>query len=179
VGSKVYRPSLDDVERLSQGLRAKNRGAGSRGICHRLNQEERKLYLMAKQKGYLNTQGNSYRHSRKGSPLVNTFRQWCDASDRIYIGIEKYTDYDRVVIDISTRRLLDYRDHRSQLLRILEESDEIGIAIEHFEDCYHSSEELRKPIWSVPEKIVQVDCSRDSAKKIVKILVDNPFLSQR
>ena len=179
MGAKVYRPSLDDVERLSQGLRAKTRGAGSRGICHRLNQEERKLYLMAKQKGYLTTQGNSYRNSRKGSPLVNTFRQWCDASDRAYIGIEKYIDYDRVVIDLSTRRLLDYQDHRSKLLRIFEENEKIEVAIEHFDDCYHSREELQKPIWSVSEKIVQVDCSRDDAKKIAKILVGSPFLSER
>lgn len=36
------RPSLDDVERLSRGQAAKKRGTGSRGVCHRLNESERK-----------------------------------------------------------------------------------------------------------------------------------------
>lgn len=37
------RPSLDDVERLSRGQAAKKRGTGSRGVCHRLNESERKV----------------------------------------------------------------------------------------------------------------------------------------
>lgn len=39
------RPSLDDVERLSRGQAAKKRGTGSRGVCHRLNESERKVCL--------------------------------------------------------------------------------------------------------------------------------------
>lgn len=37
------RPSLDDVERLSMGQAAKKRGTGSRRVCHRLNESERKV----------------------------------------------------------------------------------------------------------------------------------------
>lgn len=37
------RPSLDDVERLSMGQAAKKRGTGSRRVCHRLNEFERKV----------------------------------------------------------------------------------------------------------------------------------------
>lgn len=41
--SNSGRPSLDDVERLSRGQAAKKRGTGSRGVCHRLNESERKV----------------------------------------------------------------------------------------------------------------------------------------
>lgn len=41
---KSGRPSLDDVERLSRGQAAKKRGTGSRGVCHRLNESERKVH---------------------------------------------------------------------------------------------------------------------------------------
>lgn len=37
------RPSLDDVERLSRGQAARKRGTGSRAVCHRLNESERKV----------------------------------------------------------------------------------------------------------------------------------------
>lgn len=40
---KSGRPSLDDIERLSRGQAAKKRGTGSRGVCHRLNESERKV----------------------------------------------------------------------------------------------------------------------------------------
>lgn len=42
------RPSLDDVERLSRGQAAKKRGTGSRGVCHRLNESERKVRLLTR-----------------------------------------------------------------------------------------------------------------------------------
>ena len=45
---KIFRPHLDDVEKLSRGQAAKVRGTGSRGVCHRLNQEERRQYDAAK-----------------------------------------------------------------------------------------------------------------------------------
>lgn len=49
VRPKVFRPHLDDVERLSYGKGAKKqRGTGSKYHCHRLNQEERKLFELAK-----------------------------------------------------------------------------------------------------------------------------------
>lgn len=48
--SKVWRPSIDDVDRLSRGEAAKIRGTGSRDIPHRLNAEERPSYESAKKK---------------------------------------------------------------------------------------------------------------------------------
>ena len=47
---RTWRPDISDVERLSRGLSARHRGTGSRRIPHRLNQEERLLYELAKDK---------------------------------------------------------------------------------------------------------------------------------
>ncbi len=48
--AKVWRPLLDDVDRIARGDAARVRGTGSRDVPHRLNQEERKLYDAAKRK---------------------------------------------------------------------------------------------------------------------------------
>ena len=113
----VFRPHLDDVERLSQGKGAKKqRGTGSRMVCHRLNQDERKLYEFAKQASILTMRGTMYRKNRKGSPLSNIFRQRCDALEEICIIIEKRTDLDTVLIDFSTLRVPDDEDYVSLIL---------------------------------------------------------------
>lgn len=101
------RPSLDDVERISQGNAAKARGTGSRRIPHRLNAEERQQYEIAKQKGFLTLRGTGYRKERKGSPLANTFRQWCDAQASLCVVIEQgfgINAMDTVLVDMSTLR---------------------------------------------------------------------------
>ena len=128
--AKVFRPTLDDVENLSYGNRARNkRGTGSKYVCHRLNQTERTLYTLAKRHGYLSIRGTGYRKNRKGSPVCNTFRQRCDALECLCIMIEKRTTTgasksgtsksntsntsntsdggDRLVIDFSTLRVKD------------------------------------------------------------------------
>ena len=121
---KVFRPHLDDVERLSYGKGAKKqRGTGSKYHCHRLNQEERKLFELAKKKScgsgssngfyssFLTVRGNGYRKNRKGSPLHNIFRQRCDALEELCVIVEKrssgsgLSDGDRLVIDFSTLRV--------------------------------------------------------------------------
>lgn len=55
------RPSLDDVERLSRGQAAKKRGTGSRGVCHRLNESERKVRL-------------------EGFKFIRVLKYWCELS---------------------------------------------------------------------------------------------------
>jgi len=105
---KVFRPHLDDVERLSYGKGAKKqRGTGSRMVCHRLNQSERILWDMAKKQGagYLTVRNSGYRRTRKGSPLCNIYRQRCDALEEISIIVEKRPDVDKVLIDFSTLRV--------------------------------------------------------------------------
>mmetsp|Transcript_61306 Transcript_61306/g.181284 ORF Transcript_61306/g.181284 Transcript_61306/m.181284 type:complete len:276 (-) Transcript_61306:22-849(-) len=106
--TKVFRPYLDDVERLSYGKGAKKqRGTGSRMVCHRLNRDERKIYDFAKEKdpSFIAVRGTGYRKNRKGSPLCNIFRQRCDALEELCVIIEKRADLDRVVIDFSTLRV--------------------------------------------------------------------------
>lgn len=66
---QVWRPTLDDVQRISQGDAARSRGTGSRAVPHRLNAEERKQYDLAKQKGVLTLAGSGYRREREcGQP---------------------------------------------------------------------------------------------------------------
>jgi hypothetical protein len=105
---KVFRANLDDVENLSYGRGAKKqRGAGSRFTCHRLNQDERRIFDQAKRDGFLTVRGTGYRKNRKGSPVGNTFRQRCDALAQICVVVEKRSDSDKVVIDFSTLRVWD------------------------------------------------------------------------
>ena len=53
--AEVWRPTLQDVESLSRGDAAKERGTGSRQIPHRLNADERKIYDIAKSKAWLSS----------------------------------------------------------------------------------------------------------------------------
>lgn len=76
----IRRPTYDDVQRLSEGkASSSSRGWGSRQVCHRLNAEERKAYTLATTKEFLTLKGSGYRKERKGSPLANIYRQYCDA----------------------------------------------------------------------------------------------------
>lgn len=77
----LRRPTYDDVQRLSEGkASSSSRGWGSRQVCHRLNAEERKAYTLATTtRGFLTIKGSGYRKERKGSPLANIYRQYCDA----------------------------------------------------------------------------------------------------
>lgn len=169
--SRVFRPSLDDVERLSYGKGARRRGTGSKYVCHRLNQEERKLYDLAKGAGYLSIRGTGYRKNRKGSPLCNTFRQRCDALEDICIIIEKgHKDGDRILIDFSTLRV---RDDSKYVEVVLEHvlktkySDLYEIAQDHCKDGKIDWEQVQtNPIWGVNERLVAIDCDRDVAKAL-------------
>lgn len=101
------RPSLDDVERISKGQAAKKRGVGSRAVCHRLNEMERKEFDLAKKLGFVQLRGTGYRRERKGSPLANIHRQLCDAMARPCIEIHRGLGADAVnavVVDVSPLR---------------------------------------------------------------------------
>jgi hypothetical protein len=99
------RPSLDDVQRISEGKAARTRGWGSRQVPHRLNQEERSLYDRAKERGFLTLRGTGYRKERKGSPCANIWRQLSDAKARPCILVEQGPLGDDVVtLDLSTLR---------------------------------------------------------------------------
>ncbi|KAK9809012.1 hypothetical protein WJX72_007911 [[Myrmecia] bisecta] len=81
-----------------------------RRVPHRLNSDERKLYDLAKQKMFLTIKGTAYRKERKGSPLANIFRQWCDAKAMPCILVEQgfgYDAQDAVLVDLATLRSED------------------------------------------------------------------------
>lgn len=107
----MRRISCDDVERLSRGQPAKTKGYGSRSVPHRLNDYERAEFERAQRKGFVSLLGGGNRRSRKGSPLANIFRQWCDARAKpqiiLYktVGSESKQPQDRVVVDLSPLRL--------------------------------------------------------------------------
>jgi len=105
--NNLRRISKDDVERLSRGQPSKNKGYGSRRVPHRLNEEERKAFSRASKYGFLSLDGTGWRRGRKGSPLANSHRQWCDARGKPQIILCKATGgrmLDNIVIDLSPLR---------------------------------------------------------------------------
>ncbi|GAX82752.1 hypothetical protein CEUSTIGMA_g10178.t1 [Chlamydomonas eustigma] len=108
--AKPWRPHVDDVDRLSRGEGAKIRGTGCRDIPHRLNEQEHAGFKAAKKKGFAAVRGTGYRKERKGNPLPNIFRQWCDAKEMPCIVIEQDMlggSRDNIVVDLTPMRLLD------------------------------------------------------------------------
>jgi hypothetical protein len=104
----LRRISKDDVDRLSRGQPSKKKGFGSRNVPHRLNDQERNEMDRASKKGYLALAGAGNRRTRKGSPLANIHRQWCDARDKPQILLFKAVSgrpMDEVMVDLSPLRM--------------------------------------------------------------------------
>ena len=104
----LSRISRDDVDRLSRGQPSKRKGYGSRNVPHRLNEPELAELDRAANKGYLTVMGTGNRRPRKGSPLLNSHRQWCDARAKPQIVLYKAVGgraVDQVVVDLSPLRL--------------------------------------------------------------------------
>eukprot|EP00523_Entomoneis_sp_CCMP467_P009049 CAMPEP_0168729212 /NCGR_PEP_ID=MMETSP0724-20121128/6082_1 /TAXON_ID=265536 /ORGANISM="Amphiprora sp., Strain CCMP467" /LENGTH=413 /DNA_ID=CAMNT_0008776079 /DNA_START=315 /DNA_END=1553 /DNA_ORIENTATION=- len=110
--NSLRRISRDDVERLSRGQAAKKKGSGSRNVPHRLNEMERQEMQRAQNKGYLTLMGAGNRRTRRGSPLKNSHRQWCDARAKPQIilyktsGSERKVPLDTLEVDLSPLRLI-------------------------------------------------------------------------
>lgn len=96
---------MEDVERISWGKPAKKKGTGSRGVPHRLNEEERLLFDQARRKGFLEVGGSAWRAQRRDAPLLNTYRSLCDAKKQANIVLHKgKTGIDDLVLDLSPLR---------------------------------------------------------------------------
>lgn len=121
------RPAPADVERLSRGQGAKQRGTGSRAVPHRLNAEERRVYELAAGRGFATVDSNlGYRRERKGSPLFNTWRMWNDARGHPAIFVVKRGQRrptDELWLDLSTLRgeLQDLATSPRDLVNTLDE----------------------------------------------------------
>lgn len=101
----VWRPDINDVERISFGKPAKKKGTGSRGVPHRLNLDERFLFDNARKKGFLETEGSGWRSQRREAPLLNSYRSLCDARGQASIVLHKgSTGMDELVCDLSPLR---------------------------------------------------------------------------
>lgn len=190
---KVVRPTLDDVQRLSEGRAAKTRGFGSRQIPHRLNQEERRAFDMARERGYLTLQGTGYRKERKGSPLANIYRQLCDVGAKPCIVVEQRSQGagDVVVVDFSTLKLSDVTSHESCVREIIGKHDDV-VEISRKEilspftilvppfilDPQEGEEEdvllhmVQAPMWQIPPQLLAVSCMRPLAKSLAKEIAD-------
>ena len=100
-----WRPTVNDVERISWGKPAKKKGTGSRGVPHRLNEQERFLFDQARRKGFLEITGSGWRSQRREAPLLNSYRSLCDARGQASIVLHKGSDgVDKLVVDISPLR---------------------------------------------------------------------------
>jgi hypothetical protein len=129
--NQLRRISRDDVERLSRGQPAKSRGYGSRNVPHRLNEEEREeMDRASSRKGYITVAGTGYRRERKGSPLTNIHRQWCDAREKPQVILCKASSsggggspaaalLDDVIVDLSPLRLHGLVDDAVQVEDLL------------------------------------------------------------
>lgn len=107
----VWRPTVNDVERIGWGKPAKRKGTGSRGVPHRLNEQERATFDRARQKGFLQVTGSAWRSQRRDAPLLNTYRSLCDAHGQACIVLHKgASGLDDLVVDLSPLRNPDEFD---------------------------------------------------------------------
>jgi len=108
-----WRPDVSDVERISWGMPAKKKGTGSRGMPHRLNEDERRSFDQARRKGFLEVYGSAWRSQRRDAPLINSYRNLMDARGRPMVVLHKSNPnssggvdvLDRLVVDLSPLRL--------------------------------------------------------------------------
>ena len=178
---KVYRPSLNDVERISLGKGAHKRGTGSYYVPHRLNADERQLYNQAKEKNYLVIRGTAYRRRRKGSPVCNTFRQRCDALEQLCVVIEKdASNGDRIKIDFSTLRVRDDTHHVLQICNLL--NDKYPGLMDNTTNYCTDAKQIEwevlqnKAIWNVEPRLLIVEpVDRAVAKNIAQDVLKERF----
>lgn len=126
----LFRPSLDDVERISRGQAAKKRGTGSRNVPHRLNEMERREWDLSKRRRYLLVRGTGYRSERGDSPLLNIYRQLCDALAVPSISVQRGVGsppLDIVNVDLSPLRRLDFEPELAAI------RSEIGVGTERWQ----------------------------------------------
>ena len=122
----VWRPDINDVERISWGKPAKKKGTGSRGVPHRLNSDERFLFDNARKKGFLETGGSGWRSQRREAPLLNTYRSLCDARGQASIVLHKGSmGMDELVCDLSPLRNPKIFDEVAQKCLELQKGGEV------------------------------------------------------
>lgn len=190
-----WRPDVSDVERISWGKPAKKKRTGSRGVPHRLNEDERRAFDQARKQGFLQVTGSSWRAQRSDAPLLNSYRSLMDARGRPSIVLHKLSpnsnggiEGDRLDVDLSPLRLPDEFeliekelkdriladfDVESQTIDSTEEDademDEMEIIENSNTDDSGDNYELR-PIYQLSPYYLSWEVSRQEGKKIGKYL---------
>lgn len=182
------------MENISWGLPAKKKGTGSRGIPHRLNQEERLVFDQARRQGFLQVTGSAWRSQRRDAPLLNSYRSLMDARGRPMIVLHKMSPHssssvndsvDRLVVDLSPLRLpLDFvRIERELDERVMAEFnissqqlDADGFDVQEIntestadDETHYNCWETR-PIYQLPPHSLTWEVSRQQGKRMGKYL---------
>lgn len=179
------RPSLDDVERISHGQPALKRGVGNRNIPHRINENERKEFEQAKIRKFLLINGTGYRKERKGSPLVNSYLNFCDSlaipSVTVFKGLGQDKLHNLVVMNLTPLRQL--HNHQEIANEFYDKAHQFSslIDIESYQqDIYHFLKDPKfnamlknYPIWEYPEISLSAAFSdRIESRKFAQALVE-------
>lgn len=179
-----WRPTINDVERISWGKPAKKKGTGSRGIPHRLNEEERLLFDQARRKGFLEVAGSGWRSQRREAPLLNSYRSLCDARGQANVVLHKgNTGSDELVIDLSPLRNPETFDEIAKkclglcaggeiISQIGKEESEERSDDESNEDAEEVSPWETRPVYSLPPHCITWELPRPEAKALGKRMAE-------
>ena len=185
-----WRPDVRDVERISFGQPAKKKGTGSRGIPHRLNEDERRSFDQARRQGFLQVAGSAWRSQRRDAPLLNTYRSLNDARGKPAIVLHKLSptssgDHeDKLVVDLSPLRFPEEFDTVGNELKAMvraeynlesfmysgeeeQDTDDEELDIVETDDQYET-----RPIYQLPPFLLGWNVSRQEGKKIGKYLAE-------
>jgi hypothetical protein len=178
-----WRPTVNDVERISWGKPAKKKGTGSRGIPHRLNDDERFLFDQARRKGFLEVAGSGWRSQRREAPLLNSYRSLCDARGQANVVLHKSnTGVDELVVDLSPLRNPENFD---EIARVCLDQSAGGETIFQVGEAEESEEEEKeersldeatawetRPIYQLPAYCIAWELSRPEAKALGKRMAE-------
>ena len=176
--SSIWRPTVQGVERISWGKPAKKKGTGSRGIPHRLNQDERVQFDLARRKGFLEVAGSAWRSQRRDAPLLNTYRSLCDAKAQPSIVLHKQSSgIDELVVDLSPLRSPDDFDAIAGecLEEFLGGTLAMGLDENSMEEEEGSADDdenpwFTRPIYQLPPACLAWELQRSEAKALGKRL---------
>lgn len=168
--AKKLRPSKDDVDRISWGKPSKKKGVGSRGVPHRLNEAERDEYDRAKGRGFVEVAGSAWRSERRDAPLLNTWRNWCDAVAMPAVSVQK-GDLDLVLLDLSPLRRDDVVEVAAAVRALSVTTQCVAVAVGDGDEELVDGDAAR-PIHQLPRcELAWQAPSRAAAKDLAKGLV--------
>lgn len=163
-----WRPDVNDVERISWGKPAKKKGTGSRGVPHRLNNDERTQFDLARGRGFLEVKGSAWRSQRREAPLLNTYRSLCDARGQPSIILHKGNPgEDALVLDLSPLRTpVEFSRIAQDCASLFPDPDVC------FQEGMDDDDEVwwTRPIYQLPPFCVAWELGRSEAKTRAKEL---------